>query len=236
MDGPVLLEIEGLRKNYNGINALNGIDLTLHKGDFLTIFGPNGAGKTTLIKIIATLLRPSSGRIRVSGYDLEKNPEDFRRSISLISHQSFLYNSLTVEENLDFYAALYRIKGRKKKVEGLLRLMGLYERRDSRVSELSRGMQQRLSIARALINEPLLILLDEPYTGLDQHAAITLRDYLIRLRNEQRTIIMVTHDLSLGLEGATKVGVLVRGRMRFFEDRERVDVEGFRTIYSEICK
>ncbi len=223
--------IESLKKSYNGINALNGINLTLNKGDFLTIFGPNGAGKTTLIRIIATLLRPSSGNVKIFEYSIEEHPEEFRRSIGVISHQSFLYKNLSAEENLKFYAALYGIPDSSKKVKELLELMGLYERRDSPVSEFSRGMQQRLSIARALINDPSLILLDEPYSGLDQHAAALLSNQLIKLHNRKRTIIMVTHNLMFGVQGATKVGILVKGRMLFLRDRDEIGDDGFDEIY-----
>jgi heme exporter protein A len=225
------LRIEDLKKSYDGINALNGINLSLDEGDFLTIFGPNGAGKTTLLKIIATLLKPSSGGVNISGYDLTEHPEEFRNSVSVISHQSLLYNELTAKENLDFYSALYGIKNRDEKVAELLELVGLYERRYSKVSEFSRGMQQRLSIARALINDPALILLDEPYSGLDQHSSLLLKNQLIKLHDDKRTIILVTHNLTFGMESATKVSILVKGSVAFFKERSEIDDVKFDETY-----
>ncbi len=231
MSETVFLKIDDLKKAYNGFSALKGINLTLHKGDFLTIFGPNGAGKTTLLRIISTLLPPSSGRVKIFEYDLEEHPEEFRKSVAVISHQSLLYNDLTAKENLEFYAALYGIGERAEKIKELLRLVGLYERRNSQVSEFSRGMQQRLSIARALINDPYLILLDEPYSGLDQHAATLLKKQLALLHSQKRTIIMVTHNLALGMREVTKVGILVNGEMPFFRNRNEMDADRFDETY-----
>jgi heme exporter protein A len=231
MSDPSFLRIENLKKSYDGINALNGIDLSLDVGDFLTIFGPNGAGKTTLLKIIATLLEPSSGGVTMSDYDLEEHPEDFRNSVSVISHQSLLYNELTAKENLEFYADLYNIEKPAEKVTGLLKLVDLFERRNSKVFEFSRGMQQRLSIARALINDPSLILLDEPYSGLDQHSSLLLKNQLIKLHDDKRTIILVTHNLTFGMESATKVSILVKGRVAFFKKRAKIDDDKFDETY-----
>ncbi len=225
------ITISDLKMDYDGVEALRGINLTLNRGDFLAVFGPNGAGKTTLLRIIATLLSPSSGCITVSGYDMDNHPDEFRKTLGMISHQTLLYHDMTAAENLEFYAGLYGIRDRNKRIEDILKLMGLYNRRDSRVSKFSRGMQQRLTIARALINDPSLILLDEPYNGLDQHASALLSDQLIKLHNRKRTIIMVTHNLKLGMEAATKVGILVKGRMPFFKDRGEINGDKFDDIY-----
>ncbi|VAX28298.1 ABC transporter, ATP-binding protein [hydrothermal vent metagenome] len=225
------LQIKGLKKSYDGIDALRGIDLTLQKGEFLSLFGPNGAGKTTLIRIIATLLKPGSGSISVMDFDIEEHPEDFRAQLGVISHQSFLYDDLSARENLEFYAALYRVDDPEAKSRELLKLVGLQDRGDSKVSEFSRGMQQRLSIARALINDPSLLLLDEPYTGLDERASILLSGHLRQLHSRQRTIVMVTHDLKRGLESATKVGILSKGRLVYFKDRSEVDIDEFEHVY-----
>lgn len=230
-NNPAFITIEDLKRNYDGVEALRGINLTLNRGDFLTIFGPNGAGKTTLLRIISTLLPPSSGHIKVSGYDMDKHHEEFRRSLGTISHQSFLYHDMTAKENLEFYAGLYGIQDSNKRIGDILKLMGLYDRKDFRVSKFSRGMQQRLTIARALINDPSLILLDEPYNGLDQHASALLSNQLIKLHNRKRTIIMVTHNLIRGMEVATKVGILVKGRMLFFKDRGEINGDRFDDIY-----
>ncbi len=231
MSGSAFLRIDNLQKSYDGVNALNGISFSLYKGDFLTLFGPNGAGKTTLLKIIATLLAPTCGGVTISGYDIAEHPEEFRNSVSVISHQSLLYNELTAKENLEFYADLYGINEPDKKVVELLELVGLYERRHSKVAEFSRGMQQRLSIARALINEPALILLDEPYSGLDQHSSMLLKNQLAKLHDDKRTIILVTHNLTFGMESATKIGILVKGSVAFFKERAKIDDDKFDETY-----
>ncbi len=225
------LQIKGLKKSYDGIEALRGIDLSLKKGDFLSLFGPNGAGKTTLIRIIATLLKPGAGSISVMDFDIEEHPEEFRAQLGVISHQSFLYDDLSARENLEFYAALYRVNDPAAKAGDLLRLVGLHDREDSKVSGFSRGMQQRLSIARALINDPSLLLLDEPYTGLDERASILLSGHLKQLHSRQRTIVMVTHDIKRGLESATKVGILSKGRLVYLKDRSEVDTAEFEHVY-----
>jgi len=230
------LRIKGLRKSYDGIEALRGIDLSLQKGEFLSLFGPNGAGKTTLIRIIATLLKPGSGSVRVKDFDIEEHPEEFRAQLGVISHQSFLYNDLSAKENLEFYAALYRVGDPAARAEELLRLVGLHDRADSKVSGFSRGMQQRLSIARALVNDPALLLLDEPYTGLDQHASMLLSGHLRQLHSRRRTIVMVTHDLKRGLEAATKVGILSRGKLVYLKDRSEIDPGEFEHAYLRYLK
>ncbi len=228
---PGFLAVEDLRKSYGGVEALGGVTFTLEQGDFLCLFGPNGAGKSTLLKIIATLLRPSSGAVRVEGQDAAEHPEALRSRLGLVSHQSYLYDDLTAQENLEFYAGLYGVPNPRQRSEELLRTVGLHDRRHSPVSELSRGMQQRLTIARALVNDPDLLLLDEPYTGLDEHAAALLRDQLQVLRERKRTVILVTHNLRRGLESATRLGILSRGRLVFLAARDKVDPRSFEQTY-----
>ncbi len=231
MDREGFLVIEGLRKSYNGLEALRGVDVSLGKGEFLVLFGPNGAGKTTLIRTVAALLRPDAGSIRVRGFDMEENPGEFRAQLGVVSHHSLLYNGMSARENLLFYARLYGVENPGARAAELLELVGLAERGDQEVSGFSRGMQQRLSIARALVNDPALLLLDEPYSGLDQGALMHLDRHLRRLRSRHRTIVMVTHDIRRGLEVATKVGILSRGRLVYLEDRSGVDPRGFEDLY-----
>jgi heme exporter protein A len=225
------LHIRGLRKAYGSREALRGIDLELRRGEFLCLFGPNGAGKSTLLKIIATLLRPSSGQISVQGYDLKEQPEEYRARLGMVSHHSFVYQDLTVLENLEFYAALYGVETPRQRALELLEQVNLADRFDMPAANLSRGMQQRLSIARALVSDPELLLLDEPYTGLDEHAASVLRDQLRILHDRQRTIIMVTHNLRRGMESATRLGILARGELVYLEQKEAVDPASFEQFY-----
>jgi heme exporter protein A len=227
----VFLTVSGLCKSYGSREALRGIDLNLGHGEFLCLFGPNGAGKSTLLKIVATLLRPDEGQVKVEDFDLEEHPEQYRAQLGLVSHQSFVYQDLTVLENLVFYAALYGVEQPEQRALELLEEVNLAERYDMLAANLSRGMQQRLTIARALVNDPKLLLLDEPYTGLDEHAASILRDLLQTLHCRGRTIIMVTHNLRRGIESATQLGILVRGELVYLQQRANVEPATFEQQY-----
>ncbi|WP_456385262.1 heme ABC exporter ATP-binding protein CcmA [Desulfolithobacter sp.] len=227
------LTVRELCKDYEGLRALNRVNFTLRRGNFLSLFGPNGAGKSTLLRILATLAVPTSGEVEVSGFDLGADQDAFRRQLGVISHQSLLYNHMSALENLIFYARLYQVDKPEQRACELLEMMGLYPRRHSPVEKFSQGMRQRLSIARALVNDPSLLLLDEPFTGLDPHAANLLMEQLTVLKSRQRTIIMVTHSLEQGLEAATTVGILAGGRLVYFQDRETMDLRGFAKLYQE---
>jgi heme exporter protein A len=225
------LTVEAVRKRFGGVEALRGVSFALEQGEFLCLFGPNGAGKSTLLKILSTLLPKSDGIVRVAGFDLHEHPEAFRARLGVVSHQSYLYDDLTALENLEFYAGLYDVTDPRQTAEGLLEEAGLYQRRHSPVAEFSRGMVQRLSIARALVNDPALLLLDEPYTGLDEHAANRLRGQLERLHDQERTIVMVTHNLRRGIESATQLGILTQGRLTYLERKEAVTSAAFEALY-----
>ncbi len=232
----MFLQVENLRKSYGGVEALQGVDLQLEKGELLCLFGPNGAGKSTLLKILATLLAPTSGTVRAAGFDLEEHPEAYRARLGVVSHQSFLYADLSARENLVFYAALYGMDDPAGRADDLLQRVDLAHRADAPVSALSRGMQQRLTIARALVNDPDLLLLDEPFTGLDEHAAARLRDQLRLLHDRDRTVVLVTHNLRRGLESATRLGILSRGRLVYLEHRDRVDPAAFEAEYFRLLE
>lgn len=225
------IEVENLQKTFGSQYALRKIDFKLEQGEFLTIFGPNGAGKTTLIRILSTLTKASAGDFTISGISPQKEPEKIRRQIGVIGHQTFLYEDLTAAENLRFYGKLYDVENLTDKIEKILKNVGLGLRENDRVRTFSRGMQQRLSIARAMLHEPQLLLLDEPYTGLDQHASEMLSGWLRALRLENRTTLMVTHDLERGIDLADRVAILVRGKLIFNEPRKNIDLKNFRQIY-----
>ena len=175
---PAAIRCEGLTKAFGTRKAVDGLTFELPRGSFLSVFGPNGAGKTTLLRMLATLTRPSAGRIEVDGIDLKEEPDRAREAIGLISHNSMLYPDLTAEENLLLYARLYGVRDPERRVIELLDAVGLKHRRLDRVRTFSCGMAQRVSIARALVNDPAVVLLDEPYSGLDPHA-IEIFDELI---------------------------------------------------------
>jgi heme exporter protein A len=227
------VEARGVEKWYGPLPAVRGIDLALAPGEFLTVFGPNGAGKSTLLRMLCGAVRPTRGAVLVSGMDVGGDDDGWRRRIGLLSHQTFLYPGLTAAENLDFYARLYSLPDRRARVEEGLRSVGLIDRRDDKVRTFSRGMQQRLALARTLLHEPEVVFLDEPYTGLDPHASAMLRAVLDRLKDGRRTVVLVTHNLSQGLEQADRVAVQVGGRWVSDERRGDIDAARWEQVYTE---
>jgi heme exporter protein A len=202
----------------------------------MTVFGPNGAGKTTLLRILCGGLKPSEGTVVLRGEELKTgNPEWYRR-IGFLSHKSFLYGHLTLEENLWFFGRLFGLDDLSTRIPERLAQVGLAQRAKSPARTLSRGMRQRLALARTLLHDPDFVLLDEPYTGLDAHAAGVLRQVLASLKDGHRTVILVTHNISQGLELADRVAVQVRGRMVLLEDRADVDGSSFERSYRELVE
>lgn len=229
---PLAIEARGLVKQFGGRRALDGLDLELPQGAFLSIFGPNGAGKTTLLRELALLARPTGGELRILGVDALEEPDVLRSRIGLISHKSMLYGDLTARENLAFFASLYGLEGPEAdaRIDELLRLVELDHRANDCARTFSRGMQQRLSIARALINDPELVLLDEPYSGLDPHAA-ELFDRLIARVRDGRTFVMVSHDLEKGFDLCTRALIMARGRAVVCAETAKIDRAAFRDLY-----
>jgi heme exporter protein A len=210
--GPII-EARGLTKRYGALVALDGIDLAVDAGQSLAIFGPNGAGKTTLTRILATNLRASEGSLRIGGRDPRVHDRETKAMIGLISHQTFLYDDLSARDNLVFFGRLYGAPRPEEGAEALLESVGLADRAEDPVRTFSRGMQQRLSLARSLIHEPRIVFLDEPFTGLDPHAASVLQSTLERLRLEKRTLLVTTHDLPRGLGLSDRWVILSKGRI-----------------------
>jgi heme exporter protein A len=231
-DAPAV-EARGVEKWYGPLPAVRGIDLALPRGEFLTIFGPNGAGKSTLLRMLCGAVRPTRGTVHIAGDEVGGEAEGWRRKIGLLSHQTFLYPGLSAAENLDFYARLYSLPDRRARVDEALRGVGLIERAADRVRTFSRGMQQRLALARTLLHDPEVVFLDEPYTGLDPHASAMLRAVLDRLKDGRRTVVLVTHNLSQGLEQADRVAVQVGGRWVSDERRGQIDAARWEQDYTE---
>jgi heme exporter protein A len=209
------IEIKGITRRFGKKLVLKGIDLEVKEGESLTIFGPNGAGKTTLIKVLGTLLRPSEGNVRIAGLDFRDNSLDIRRRIGIVGHQTFLYDELTTHETLKFYGMMYDVPNLEERIQELVTKVGLVSRLHDRVRTLSRGMQQRLSIARALIHNPSIVLLDEPETGLDRYAGEMLVDVLNAIDSAKRTVVMTTHNLERGLEISDHIAILAEGRITY---------------------
>lgn len=229
----IMIEIKGLVKNYGFNLVLRGIDLKVSQGEFVTLVGANGAGKTTLMRIVATLLRPNAGETRIGGWALPRHAAKVRRHIGLVSHQPLLYGDLTAAENLRFFAKLYRLDDMDARIDAALREVGLIARQRDPVSTFSRGMVQRLTIARATLHEPDVLLLDEPYTGLDQDAAKLLDNLLRREMARGRTILMITHDLVHGLNLCHRSAILNRGKIVAEIDSAQVTPAEFLDIYAE---
>lgn len=226
------IETKKLTKVFGDRKALDKVSIEVPEGAFLSIFGPNGAGKTTLVRTLATLSRATSGTALVAGFDAKEEPDKVRGHIGLISHNPMLYPDLTAMENLMFTAQLYGVVNAEERVRELLRAVELDHRRFDVVRTFSRGMTQRLSIARALMNDPDVVFLDEPYAGLDPHA-VEIFDGLIEQLRDGRTFIMVSHDLQKGFDVCTHALVLARGRVVSYAPKEDIDFEQFRQLYRE---
>jgi heme exporter protein A len=211
-DGEPLLAARGLRRSFGRLRVLHDIDLTLSPGEALAVAGPNGAGKSTLLRILAGLMRPTAGEVHVLGQPLAGNAAEARRAIGLLSHQSLLYDDLTVAENLTFVARLYGLARPADAARAALEAAGLAGRADDSPRQLSRGLLQRAAIARALLHAPRILLLDEPFTALDAASADRLRKTLEARRAEGLGLVIVTHHLAEVWELATRVAVLVEGR------------------------
>ncbi len=201
-------------------------------GEVLFLFGRNGAGKSTFLHIAATLMKPSSGKLFYEGRASTDHPMEVRRHIGLVSHASYLYADLTVRENLELYASLYGLEDSDGMVSEALERADLGRRVDSPVRSLSRGMHQRLTIARALLHRPSLLLLDEPFTGLDLISAERFSRRILELRESDAAVILTTHDPEQGLEVADRVVILESGRI-VYEGPGRQDAAEFRKIFAE---
>ncbi len=224
------LEVRELSRTFGARKALDKVSFELPKGAFLSIFGPNGAGKTTLLKVLSTLTVASKGEARVSGLNVVEDAVELRERIGFISHNPLLYPDLSAEENLEFFAELYCLDNPKDRVRELLTAVELDHRRLDLVSTFSRGMVQRLSIARSLLHEPEVIFLDEPYSGLDPHA-MDILDGLIASVRDQHTFVMVSHDLAKGLELCSHALILAKGKIVLFQEKEFIDDQEFAATY-----
>ena len=226
------IEVRGLEKSFGEHHALRGVDLEIGRGECLVVFGPNGAGKTTLLKILSTLLKPSAGNVFLDGIDIRKNSVQIRRMISLVSHQTFLYNDLTIFENLKFYGKMFDIADLEKRIREVTAWAQLESRLYDRVGTLSRGLQQRASLARAVLHNPSFLFLDEPEVGLDPHASEMVRDVISNTDSSSRTVVITTHNLERGLELGDRIVIIDRGKIVYQAYREELIGVDFRQIYN----
>ncbi len=215
-----MIECRDLTKKYGDLYALDRLTLKLEQGDVFGFIGPNGAGKTTTMRILATLLNPSWGEASVCGYSIYNGSKDIRRAIGYMPDFFGVYDDMKVTEYLEFFAAAYRIKGpeRKKKCDQVLDLVDLGYKRDALVTSLSRGMTQRLGLARVLLHDPQVLLLDEPASGLDPRARIEMRELIKELRGMNKTIMVSSHILPELADICNKIGIIERGKLLFNGD------------------
>ena len=209
------IEVRGLSKSFGRSYALRNLDLEVRWGEVLTVIGPNGSGKTTLIKILATLARPDSGEVRVAGLDVSTSGRSVRRNIGVVTHDPLLYDQLTGRENLALFARLFGLDSVDERVERTSHLVGLWSRIDQRVGMLSHGMRKRLGIARALLHDPLVLLMDEPESGLDQEALGLLEKVVGDTSTPFRTVVLTTHNLEAGAALCDRLAIMAEGRIRY---------------------
>ena len=232
-----MIHVHDITKNFGSMTVLDNVNFSVKGGEFLTIVGPNGAGKTTLIKIMATLVNATGGTVEIGGFDVKKSPEKVRGIIGVISHNTYLYNELTAGENLKFFGKMYAIPKIDRRVDEVLGETGLSDRKHDRVGTFSRGMKQRLSIARAILHKPAVLLLDEPYTGLDQQASASLESVLNSLTGSGITTIMISHDLKRGLALADQVMIMASGTVTYHAPASEVaDVTEFQALYERCTR
>ena len=227
------IHTQELTKSFGNRFALKEINLEVEQGEFVVIFGPNGAGKTTLLKILNTTMKPSSGRVLIDGFNLKDNTEEIRRRIGALTHQTFLYSNLTAYENLDFYCRMYDTPERKNRIQQVLAMVNMTSRTHDRVNILSRGMRQRLAIARTLLHQPTIMLLDEPETGLDQQGISILWKTLKTKGDGKRTIVLTTHNLERGFEMGDRLLILNEGKFVFEISKQAIDIKGLKEAYQQ---
>lgn len=227
-----LLLASQLTKRYGAVAAVKNADFEIYRGDFVSIFGPNGAGKTTLLQLIADLSSATEGTLNW----FPEDPERGRCGLGLVSHQSLLYGELSSFENLVFFSRLYGVSQPRQRAQKLLLQMGLEGTGQRQVKYFSTGMKQRLTLARALIHDPEVLLLDEPYAGLDQHGSRLLTEILSSLRQERRTVLLITHNLQEGYALSNRLMIMNRGEIVFRADKEGLQSEDLEKIYFSLVE
>jgi len=229
-----MIQVRDLFKSFGPRKVLRGLSLEVDRGEFVVIVGPNGAGKTTLLRILATVIKPDKGQVHIDGLKLPAKAPEVRRRIGFITHHHLLYDELSAEENLRFYGMMYSVPRLNERIEESLELVGLADRRNDRVRTFSRGMLQRLAIARALLHNPPLVLMDEPFTGLDQSALDGFHRLLEELLGQGHTIVMTTHQLEERLALSNRLLVLHNGTIRHQVYGKDFALGEFKRLYSEL--
>lgn len=230
-NGSIVIDISSVCKTFAARPVLNNINLSLFRGQSVCLCGVNGVGKSTLLRIITGLLQPDKGSVRICGYSIAADPEKAKPQIGAISHKSMIYPDLTVFENLSFFATLYGVTDSSARVKELLGDVGLMPYRYDKAAILSRGLLQRLAIARALVHKPTVLLADEPFTGLDADACKHLVEVMNEFAENNGTILMTTHDINIALKCCDRVVVLDKGSLIFDSMTSDMDTESFARDY-----
>jgi heme exporter protein A len=208
-----MIEIRKLTKQADNKLILRGIDLSIKQGETVAILGPNGAGKSTLLKVLATLIKPTSGMVKINGLDLKKNQIDIKKLFGYLPHSSLLYDQYSPYENLIFFGKLYGVKNVEKRAIELVQEVGLSFFLNDPVKNFSRGMIQRIAIARAIVHDPQILFLDEPHTGLDQGAIGILNNVILSMKKKGTTTLMVTHDFKQAAEICDRIIIVKNGKI-----------------------
>ncbi len=225
----------GLSRRYGRFWALRDVDLELHPGEAVALLGANGAGKSTLLGLLATLSRPSDGTLRMMGHDPRRDASAVRRQLGYVAHHTLLDDALSARENLEYYCGLFGVADGQDRIHTLLAQVGLADRADDRVEGFSRGMRQRLSLARALLHDPALLVLDEPFTGLDAPGCRDLADRLRQEKGRGKALILATHQLERVLPWCDRVLLLHLGCKVEETDAGRFDAAGWAVHLTEIA-
>lgn len=210
-----MIETHDLSKQFHDFMAVDGVNLSVQSGEILALLGQNGAGKTTTVRMLTALLNPTSGWARVAGYDVVKNGHDVRASVGVLTEQHGLYMRMTAIEYLDFFGQVYSLSSdtRTSRSDHLLEYFGLAEAAHRRIGEYSKGMRQKLALARAMMHDPGVLLLDEPTSAMDPESARLVRDEIARLKSSKRTIVICSHNLTEAEALADKIAIIYRGRI-----------------------
>lgn len=229
----VLLEARGVAKRFGFREILQDIDLMLENGSICAVFGPNGAGKSTLLKIMALLTRPSAGRLLWEGRPVGQDGAGYRSVLGMVGHGTYLYDNLNAEENLLFYGRLYRVPDPRRRAAEMLDRVGLAFASQDPVGAFSRGMKQRLTIARALLHRPRVLLMDEPFTGLDQAGRGLLLELLREFRHGGGACLLISHDFAETLDVADRFVILAGGRIVSRGETGKTGPDRFARLYEE---
>jgi heme exporter protein A len=231
MQGSQPIKVTNLIKCFGLKTVLNNLDFSVEPGESVALIGPNGAGKTTLLRILSSLSRPTSGEVLIAGFQLPRQAIEARRTVGVVSHQPWLYGDLTAEQNLRFYGRMYGVYDLENRIDTMLSMVGLVERRAESVRTFSHGMQQRLTIGRAMLHDPEIILFDEPHTGLDENSCQILNDLLKNIAMLGRSVVVTSHDLMRVENLVSRFDVLWHGRIVASTSSAELEPDQLPTFY-----